>query len=166
MKYCAIPAQITSVEDKIVGNFSFKQIILLSLPLFLSALIYFLLPPFSKFEIYKIIIFLPCSLFMSVLSVRLKGQILLDWLILRFRYEIRPSIYINRTTDYFDNLTNDNKEVKHLSDEVKIQRHKFTSSFFKINQLTTKSKYIFNYDSRAIYKVSRKGSLDVYIKNA
>lgn len=56
MRMTVVPAQITTVEDRIIGNLGFSQILLLIVPLFVSAGVFVLLPPFIGGAIYKYII--------------------------------------------------------------------------------------------------------------
>ena len=48
MKTQVIPAQITTVEDKIVGSLTFSQLLLLLTPVALVALIYAFMPPLME----------------------------------------------------------------------------------------------------------------------
>ena len=51
-----VPAQVTTVEDRIIGNLGFSQILLLIVPVFASAFIFGLFPPFMGGALYKYII--------------------------------------------------------------------------------------------------------------
>jgi hypothetical protein len=55
MKVTVIPAQVTTIEDRIVGNLTLKQVALLIMPIFFSAAILTFTPPFMDFSYYKII---------------------------------------------------------------------------------------------------------------
>lgn len=48
MKTTVVPAQITTVEDKIAGSLTFTQIIMLVIPLLTSTAIYVLILPSSR----------------------------------------------------------------------------------------------------------------------
>ncbi len=54
MKTQVIPAQITTIEDKIAGNFSLTQILLLMFPVFWAAAVYTLLSPSLQLAWYKL----------------------------------------------------------------------------------------------------------------
>ena len=46
MKMTVVPAQVTTVEDRIIGSLGFSQILLLVIPIFVSAGVFALVPPF------------------------------------------------------------------------------------------------------------------------
>lgn len=94
MRTTVVPAQITSVEDKIAGNLSFSQLILLIVPLFLSVAIYIVLPPFGGFHIYKVVIASIFTVICLLLAIRIKGRLVVEWLGVRARYNARPVHYI------------------------------------------------------------------------
>jgi len=48
MKTTTVPAQVTTVEDRLAGNLSLTQLLLLVCPVFVSCLIYVVFPPFIK----------------------------------------------------------------------------------------------------------------------
>ena len=96
MKVSAIPAQVTTVEDRIAGNLNLKQLLLLASPLFLVAVSLFLLPPYGKYALYKLIIALIISLTSSVLAIRINDKIVLDIIKIRLKFELRPHLYIYR----------------------------------------------------------------------
>ncbi len=93
MKTSIIPAQITTVEDRIAANLNFKQLVLLAVPLFVVAFTFLVLPPISKFSLYKLVLSMIVSLPAS-LAIRIKDTILLDVIILQARYFMRPKIYV------------------------------------------------------------------------
>lgn len=56
MKTSIVPAQITTVEDKVAGNLSLPQLFLLSAPIFIGSLVYLIFPPFMGAASYKLVI--------------------------------------------------------------------------------------------------------------
>jgi hypothetical protein len=94
MRTNIIPAQITTVEDKIAGNLSFTQIILLLGSLFLSVFIYAAVPTKLEFTTLKIILILITLTLFSTLSLRTKDRIILSWLALLVSYYIRPKVFV------------------------------------------------------------------------
>ncbi len=110
MKSSIIPADITSSEDKIAWNLSITQVILLIVPVFLTGILFIILPPFTKFEVYKLVIAFPFILIFSILSIRIKDRIVLDIVITRFRYYFRPRLYIYNSYTYVDSIPNAKKQ--------------------------------------------------------
>ena len=94
MKMTVVPAQVTTVEDRIIGNLGFSQILLLIVPIFAAAGIFVLLPPFMGGALYKYVIMGIVALLFGLLSIRIKGKILASWLVTVLRYNLRPKYYL------------------------------------------------------------------------
>jgi len=102
MKVTVVPAQVTTVEDRVAGNLSFSQLILFAIPVFGGSLLYAILPPFMGTSLYKIILVGIFALLCTVLAIRIKGKIVLLWLITLMRYKLRPRVYIfNKNTSSY-----------------------------------------------------------------
>jgi hypothetical protein len=101
MKTATVPAQITTVEDKIAGNLTMQQLILLASPVFINFALYAFLPTMLKLNVYKLIPMTLIMLTADVLAIRIKGKILLFWAITLFRYNARPQYYVfNKNSTY------------------------------------------------------------------
>ena len=94
MKMTVVPAQVTTVEDRIIGNLGFSQILLLIVPVFAAAGIFVLLPPFMGGALYKYVIMGVVALLFGLLSIRIKDKILASWLVTTLRYNLRPKYYL------------------------------------------------------------------------
>lgn len=94
MKITVVPAQITTVEDRIIGNLGFSQILLLIVPIFLCAGIFALVPPFMAGASYKYIAMIVAAVIFCVLAMRIKGRIVALWIVTLLRYNTRPKYYI------------------------------------------------------------------------
>lgn len=94
MKVTVVPAQVTTVEDRIIGNLGFSQILLLVIPVFTSAGIFALLPPVMNGVPYKYFITALVITIFCALAIRIKGKIIAHWLVLVFRYNLRPKYYL------------------------------------------------------------------------
>lgn len=105
MKTQVIPAQITTVEDKIAGSFSLTQIMLLMIPVFWTVIVYTIFPQRMHLTLYKIplvLLILPISV---SLAVRIKDKIVLHWLSILLTYQARPKYYLfNKNDSYMRNL--------------------------------------------------------------
>jgi hypothetical protein len=105
MRTTTVPAQITTVEDKIIGEISLVQLLLLVAPVFGSIIIYVGLPPFFASAIYKTVIMVCMMAVFWSLSIRVKGQIILNWLMILMRYGMRPRYYVfNKNDTYMRDL--------------------------------------------------------------
>jgi hypothetical protein len=93
MKVTVVPAQVTTVEDRIAGSLSMSQILLLSVPVFLGSFLYMILPPGMHGAIYKYLLLGALAITCSILAIRIKGMIVLIWLVILARYYGRPRRY-------------------------------------------------------------------------
>ena len=99
MKVTVVPAQVTTVEDRIIGNLGFSQMLLMIIPVFVSAGLFALLPPFMGSALYKYLIMGILALVCCILAIRIKGKILAFWLVTILRYNVRPKYYLfNKNT--------------------------------------------------------------------
>jgi len=94
MKVTVVPAQVTTVEDRIVGSLGFSQLVLIVSPVFLAAGLFVILPPFMGSAVYKFVIMCVLAFLCCVLAIRIKGKILAAWLIVILRYNLRPKYYL------------------------------------------------------------------------
>lgn len=101
MKTATVPAQITTVEDKIAGNLTLQQMVLLASPVFIDFALYALLPTSLKLNTYKLILMTLVTFVAGILAIRVKSKILLAWAITIFRYNERPRYYVfNKNNTY------------------------------------------------------------------
>lgn len=101
MRVTAVPAQVTTVEDRIMGNLGFSQLVLFIIPVFVGAGLFIILPPVMHGSLYKYILASVIALVSGILAIRIKGKIILLWLITIFRYNIRPKYYVfQKSNDY------------------------------------------------------------------
>lgn len=102
MRTTIVPAQITTVEDKVISGLNLIQLILLTIPVVLSGLIFSFLPVrMTLTPIYKLSLILTTFLFFGILALRLRGKLIIDWLILILRFKLRPRVYLyNKNSPY------------------------------------------------------------------
>jgi hypothetical protein len=101
MKSTIVPAQITTVEDKIAGSLGLTQLLLLAAPAFIGTAVYILLPPMGKMSLLKIVAVALVALISGLLAIRIKGQILLFWVVILLRYNMRPRYHVNDKNDLY-----------------------------------------------------------------
>lgn len=94
MKITVVPAQVTTVEDRIMGNLGFSQMLLLVVPIFFSGMLYAILPPAMESGTYKYIIMGVIAFVCGLLAIRIKGKILAHWIVTILRYNLRPKYYL------------------------------------------------------------------------
>lgn len=94
MKVAVVPAQVTTVEDRIIGSLGFSQILLLMIPVFMSAGIFLIAPPFMDGAVYKYIIMGVVAAIFCILAIRIRGKVVAFWLVTILRYNLRPRYYL------------------------------------------------------------------------
>ena len=99
MKVTVVPAQVTTIEDKIMGNLGFSQLMLLIVPIFIGAGLFAILPPFMGASLYKYVVIGIVTTLCCILAIRIKGKIVALWLVVILRYNLRPKFYLfNKNT--------------------------------------------------------------------
>jgi len=153
MRTTIIPAQITTVEDKIAGSLNMTQILLMITPILVDTLIYVALYPLSKINIFKIILMLIITTTFFILALRIKGKIVLMWLIVLFNYQLRPKYYLfnknslyQRETDFIVNESIKNKSIRKekLLNNTKIDLT--ISQLIKLEKLMNSDKLAVNFN--------------------
>lgn len=126
MKTTVVPAQVTTVEDRIIGKLGFSQIVLLMIPVFLSAGIFTLLPPVMNGVLYKYILMALSLIVCGVLSIRVKGKIIALWLVTVLRYNLRPKYYLfdKNTTAFRDEYKSTPREDEEPINQPAKKQHK------------------------------------------
>jgi len=101
MKLAIVPAQVTTIEDKVAGNLSLTQLILLATPVFICGVLYALLPRGFEPSVYKIILMALVMLSFGVMALRIRGVLVFEWIQLLARYNQRPRYYVSNKNDAY-----------------------------------------------------------------
>lgn len=104
MKNAIVPAQITSVEDKLAGNLTLNQLLLLTAPIFIDIGIYTILPKELQLNSYKLLFMFFSNCLLCVAAIRVKNRLVIGWLILLVRYNLRPRYFVFNKNDEFQRL--------------------------------------------------------------
>ena len=94
MRVTAVPAQVTTVEDRIAGKLGMSQIVLLFIPIIGGSLLYAGLPPVMHSSPYKLVLLTLLLCICGLLAIRIKGKIVLFWIAILLRYQLRPRYYV------------------------------------------------------------------------
>ncbi len=127
MRTTVIPAQVTTVEDKIAGNLNLTQIMLLLAPVLINTGIYVILPEAMHFSIFKIILISIIFIVFILLSLRIKDRVLLNWVAILAAYFLRPHLYVfNKNSSYLRDIPVESKQKKSRKIEIlkKVQTEK------------------------------------------
>lgn len=99
MKTTVVPAQITTVEDRIAGSLTLPQIMLLVFSLVIGSAIFGVVAPRMHLGPIKTIAMTVQFVFLAGLAIRFHGKILAEWLIVYLRFRSRPRRYIFTKND-------------------------------------------------------------------
>jgi hypothetical protein len=116
MKTTVVPAQVTTVEDKIAGSLGVAQLLLLVAPLFAACLLFALLPPFFGYSTYKVVVTVLIAVGCGLMAIRFKGMLLLNWIIIIARYNLRSRFYLFDKNDMHLRATDQKVEPEEASD--------------------------------------------------
>ena len=164
MKTTLVPAQVTTVEDKIAGSLSLSQLLLLCTPIFLGGAIYALFPPLLHLTLIKTGLFVLLVIIFSLLSIRIRGKILLSWLIVISRYNLRPRYYIYNKNEMHLRAAKASSKVS-TEKQRPVERKKSMPILPKIPipQMVKLQTAISDPRAKLNIRASRKGGLSVHI---
>ena len=161
MRVTAVPAQVTTVEDRIMGNLGFSQLVLFIIPVFVGAGLFIILPPVMHGSLYKYIVVAVIATISSILAIRIKGKIILLWLITIIRYNNRPKFYVFQKSNdhreqYKTQETNSPDETKNAVKEnvSRLPKLSFHDAAYVLETIN-------NPDSNLRFEMTKKGGLNV-----
>jgi len=162
MKSTVVPAQITTVEDRIAGSLTFIQIILLVFSLIIGTAFYGLISPKLHLSTIKTVLMTLQFVIFGTLALRYKGRILADWLVIYLRYKARPRVYIYTKNDSLSrepliSIIPAMEEKQKVKVAVKKKSKKNITADYPIFE---------NSGSIVSIKPSKKGGLDVVYREA
>jgi len=158
-----VPTQITTVEDKLVGGLTVRQFMLLAVPVALFILLLVLLPPRADIVAYKVVISTLVAFVAMPLAIKIKGKLLLDWLIVIMRYMARPRYYV------YDKNTSYLRAMPKESQKAKIEKKKIIRAhdLFAAKTLPAKERLrlqsLIDQGMSVSVEVSKKGELHVIV---
>ena len=165
MRTRVIPAQITTVEDKIVGNLNLMQMAILIVPIFFTTLVYALLPPSMSFVVYKLVLSVIVLVVCAILSLRIKGKVVVNWLSILCRYNLRAKYFIyNKNEVYLRShyLPQTLKTSAVKKERIKTETNVQTALVIdQVKNLMSLENFIKNEEIDFRYKIGKKGGLNV-----
>ena len=161
MKVTVVPAQVTTIEDRIMGSLSLSQLLIMLLPVFIGAALFAILPPAMGSAIYKYVLIGILTLICLILAIRIKGKIVALWIVTVLRYNLRPKFYLynkNVTT-----LRTDYAEVKKEEVKTESSKEEIKISLPKLGTMETARVLaaIENPASNLRFETTKKGGLNV-----
>ena len=101
MKLAIVPAQVTTIEDKVAGNLSLTQLILLAAPVFISGVLYGVLPKAFEPTMYKVVLIVLVVVGFASMALRIRGILVFEWIRVLARYNRRPRYYVLNKNDSY-----------------------------------------------------------------
>lgn len=163
MKSTVVPAQITTVEDRIAGNLGVSQALLLLVPIFGSSLSFAILPPFVSYATYKVVLIVCLATICGTLAIRVRGRLLLHWAIAILRYNVRPRYYVfDKNSTYMRETP---RRIKQEVDEPAQDKKQLVP---KLPNISTAERVkiediMMNPQANLYFTTNRKGKLSVRI---
>lgn len=164
MRVSIVPAQITTVEDKIAGNVSVQQAMLLGIPILFGFVIALVFPPSGQFVAYKVAIVLVLFIICGSLAIRIKDRIVAEWLKLFAIYCSRPVYYVYdknssylRDTPPTEIVTDVATTIQPIKKTIIVQNSISPKEFVRLEQFAS--------DTRAgmKFEIGKKGKLNVRV---
>ncbi len=118
MRTTIIPAQITTVEDKVAGSLNMTQVLILMTPILWTAIVYILLMPSMKLTSFKLVLIIISTTISGILALRIKDKIVAEWLGVLLKYRLRPKYWLYNKND----ITNRIVDVPDIPDIVLVPR--------------------------------------------
>jgi len=163
MRTTAIPAQVTTVEDRIAGNLGMGQVVLLFIPITFGSLLYAGLPPAMHSAPYKLVALTMLASTCCLLAIRVKGKIVLLWVVVLLRYWLRPRYYVFNKRSLHGRELYGSTVVEHEEEEnVQVPEHGKSTSPLPLEDLIRVRDMIENPGVSLAYEM-RKGGLYVRI---
>lgn len=164
MRSRVIPAQITTVEDKIAGNLSLTQLLILMTPVFVASFVYAVLPPAMDLAWYKGVITIIALVTSLILALRVKGKVVAQWLVVLLRFNARPKYYVfNKNESYSrEKYVIDESDAISLSNNKNLNKTeaKSLTTSFEVSDLVNLESLLAS-NSKLRFRSGKKGGLNV-----
>ncbi len=163
MRTTVIPAQITTVEDKIAGSLNLTQLMLLMVPVFWTTIVYTILTPAMHIVWYKIPLVVAVLIASLGLAIRINGVIVFNWLFIVLSYRLRPKLFIfNKNDTYLKEivLPVEIQPTMQLSLNKRISSVKSTSGV-NVKDFLLLQRFMKRRKMKLRYRSSAKGGLHV-----
>jgi hypothetical protein len=164
MRISIVPAQITTVEDKIAGNVSVPQAMLLGIPILFGFIIALLFPPSGQFVAYKIAIVIGLFVICGSLAIRVKDRIVAQWLKLFAIYCARPLYYVyDKNSTYLRGIDTSEVIPEKVAETLPTKKPIMTTNnispkeFVRLEQFATDTRVGMKFE------IGKKGELNVRV---
>jgi hypothetical protein len=164
MRVSIVPAQITTVEDKIAGNVSVQQAMLLGIPILFGFIVALVFPPSGQFVAYKIAIVLGLFIICGSLAIRIKDRIVAQWLKLFVIYSARPLHYIyDKNSTYLRNIDTTDVAAEETSAVQPAKKPVITTNAISTKEFVRLEQFATDVRAGMKFEIGKKGELNVRI---
>lgn len=164
MRISIVPAQITTVEDRIAGNISVQQAMLLGIPILFGFVTAIVFPPAGQFVAYKIAIVIILFIICGSLAIRIKDRIAAQWLKLFVIYSARPLYYVyDKNSTYLRNNETTEVVAQEVEDIQPIKKPVVTTSDISPKEFVRLEQFATDIRAGMKFEVGKKGELNVRI---
>jgi hypothetical protein len=163
MKTTVVPAQITTVEDRIAGNFTFGQIFLMIVALILATVLYVVIPPRMHLGSFKLVLIILQFVVFGGLAIRINGKIVAEWLAVYSKYSKRPRRYIFTKNDETGREENPDAKRQAVAAEEPKKKPRIAVQALPLTEETRISELMANPSLTLSFELAKKGGIDVSI---
>ncbi len=164
MRISIVPAQITTVEDKIAGNVSVQQAALLGIPILIGFIIALIFPPSGHFVAYKMVIVFVLFAICGSLAIRIKDRIVAQWLKLFVIYSARPLHYVyDKNSTYLRDVEMADAIVEEVISVQPAKKPITTTSTISPKEFVRLEQLAADVRAGMKFEIGKKGELNVRI---
>jgi len=160
MKTTIVPAQITTIEDKIIGNFNVTQIFLFLIAVTTSLGIYVIVPISFQVSHVKGVLILCAATTNLFLALRIQRRLVVTWINIFVKYLLRPSRYVWSKHDVYLRSLLSEKERKPGMNLSFTQKKALPLGKHSEQSTVVPSRY--RPDRLAIFQFSHNGKVSVH----
>lgn len=99
MRTTTVPAQVTTVEDRVAGNLTIAQLLILMAGFGLATLVYLFMAPKYNLSPTKLVVLFGIVATIAPLAIRVADKIVAEWLVILTRFIMRPRRYVFTKSD-------------------------------------------------------------------
>lgn len=165
MKIAIVPAQVTTIEDKVAGSLNLSQLVLLVMPVFVGGVIYAVMPPSFSMAIYKMVVIGLLFIVVASLAIKIRGRMVLGWIVILVRYNARPRFYVFNKNSLYLRVIDVEIAPKKIKTDISVSKLSIIKQLpgMDIGDKARFEALLADPNSKLSFKTSRKGGLDVYI---
>ena len=162
MRTTIVPAQITTVEDKIAGNLTVAQMLLLLAPIFLGGFIYIVLPPQNEFTSIKLITVALMVILAGTLAIRVKGRVVFQWLAILLTYTNRPRYFVCDKNDVYErDIISEQKVHDNVTAPAKVINPATKAKSLSLTQIHRLERLVKDPNAKVRFLFAKKGGMRV-----